>query len=204
MATPEVMLTPRLAEALAYAIALHRTQARKGTGIPYVAHLLAVCALVLEHGGSETQAIAALLHDAVEDQGGEPTRREIECRFGPKVAEIVAACSDTDEYPKPPWRRRKERYIREVRTAAPTVRLVSAADKLHNARAILNDYRVLGESLWQRFNAGPADILWYYRSLAQAFDGDDLPSVLVAELRRTVDAIDTLVNHAAAREGGER
>jgi len=191
MSPPDVILTPRLAEALNYAIELHRTQARKGTSIPYVSHLLAVCGLVLEHGGSETQAIAALLHDAVEDQGGEATHAEIKQRFGNDVADIVLACSDTAEQPKPPWRERKERYIQELRKAPQAVLLVSAADKLHNARATLTDYRAQGETLWERFNAGPDEIIWYYTSLASVFTEAGAPGLLVDELRRTIETLKT-------------
>lgn len=186
---PDTLLTPKLAEALDYAITLHRYQARKGSGIPYVSHLLSVCALVLEHGGTETEAIAALLHDAAEDQGGYETLEEIKSRFGEAVADIVLACSDSITEPKPPWRERKEAYISHVRNADSSVALVSAADKLHNARAILADYRVLGDDLWQRFNAGPEDIQWYYSSLARAFGETQAPDALVADLKNTVETL---------------
>ena len=164
-------LTNRFREALAYAFDLHRKQPRKGTQIPYVAHLLAVAALALEHSATEDEAIAALLPDAVEDQGGPPTAAAIRQRFGDAVADIVEACSDTEETPKPPWRSRKERYIAHVAGASPSVRLVSACDKLHNARAILGDLRALGEPLWGRFNAeaGRSGVLWYYCALVDAF-----------------------------------
>src|SRR6266480_7081738 len=137
-------LTSRFEEAITFATQLHAKQLRKGTTIPYIAHLLAVTALVLENGGSEDEAIAALLHDAIEDQGGAATREEIRRRFGNMVVAIVDGCTDAEVVPKPPWRGRKEAYISHLRQASPAVRLISAADKLHNARTILADYRVLG------------------------------------------------------------
>ena len=142
----------RFEDALRYAARTHARQWRKGTTIPYITHLLAVAAIVGEHGGTETEVIAALLHDAVEDQGGAPRLQEIRERFGDEVAAIVQECSDTDRTPKPPWRERKEAYIEHLAGAAPSARLVSAADKLHNARAILADYRERGDALWSRFN----------------------------------------------------
>ena len=153
----------RFQEALSYAVGLHAEQRRKLSGEPYVAHLLAVAALVMEHGGNEEEAIAALLHDAVEDQGGLATREEIRRRFGDAVAAIVDGCTDTTETPKPPWRRRKEAYIARLRDASTSVRLVAAADKLHNARSILREYRRLGESLWGHFHGGREGTLWYFR-----------------------------------------
>jgi (p)ppGpp synthase/HD superfamily hydrolase len=165
---PQV-LTNRFAEAFAYAEALHSRQIRKGTRIPYVSHLMSVAALVLEDGGDEDEAIAGLLHDAVEDQGGQPTLDEIRRRFGERVARIVWGCTDSDVVPKPPWRERKERYVAHIREAEPEVRRVSSADKLHNARSILADYRVLGDELWSRFTASKDETLWYYRSLVEAF-----------------------------------
>src|ERR1051325_12202408 len=129
-------LTSRFEDALSFAARLHSGQLRKGTAIPYVSHLLAVASVALEHGADEDEAIAALLHDAVEDQGGAPTREEIRRRFGDRVVEIVDGCTDAETVPKPPWRERKERYIAHVAEASPSVRLVSASDKLHNARSI--------------------------------------------------------------------
>ena len=147
-------LTRRFDEALVYATHLHEGTFRKETSIPYVSHLLAVCARVLEDGGSEDEAIAALLHDAVEDAGGRERLGAIRARFGERVAAIVAGCSDTDQSPKPPWRERKERYIGHLKTEADASTLrVSLADKLHNARAILRDHRAMGEAIWGRFNS---------------------------------------------------
>ena len=147
------MLSEKFDDALAYAARLHRQQTRKGSAIPYVAHLLAVCSLVIEHGGSEDQAIAALLHDAAEDQGGETILGEIRARYGPAVAEIVADCTDAWTEPKPAWRPRKEAYLAALPSKPRGSLLVSLADKTHNAGAILGDYRRMGEALWDRFNA---------------------------------------------------
>ena len=175
----------RFADALAYATLLHDGQLRKGTYIPYVSHLLAVAGLVLEHGGGDDEAIAALLHDGPEDQGGETVLAGIRARFGDRVADIVAACSDTFETPKPPWKARKQAYIAAIAGKSDGARLVSAADKLHNARAILADLRVLGPALWERFNAGRDDILWYYGALCDAFEAHGA-TPLTGELRRVV------------------
>ena len=191
-------LSPRFDNALAVARQLHAGQVRKGTEIPYASHLLAVAAIVLEHGGGEDEAIAALLHDAVEDRGGAATRGEIRQRFGEGVAAIVDGCSDADTVPKPPWRERKEAYVAHVAAAPPPVRLVSAADKLHNARALLADYRQLGEALWGRFNGGRMGTLWYYRALADAFGAAER-TPLTEELERTVAELERL---AAIRADG--
>jgi (p)ppGpp synthase/HD superfamily hydrolase len=162
-------LSKRFEEAFCYAAALHAEQKRKGTDIPYITHLMAVCALVLEQGGDEDQAIAALLHDAVEDQGGKPTLDEIRRRFGERVARLVEGCTDADTIPKPPWRRRKEEYIEHLQTAPPEVLIIVLADKIHSARAILRDYRAIGDKVWQRFKGGKEGTLWYYRALAATF-----------------------------------
>ncbi|MEA4906341.1 MAG: HD domain-containing protein [Chloroflexi bacterium] len=164
-----VVLTPRFEKALLYSLHLHAGQLRKGSDVPYIAHLLSVAGIVLENGGNEDEAIAALLHDAVEDQGGKNTLREIAERFGEQVAGIVAGCSDADVIPKPPWRERKEAYIAHLFSANASVRLVSAADKLHNVRSIIQDYRELGEALWERFRGGREGTLWYYHALVNVF-----------------------------------
>jgi GTP pyrophosphokinase len=180
-------LKHRFEDAVIFATGLHATQLRKGTSIPYAAHLLAVASVVLEDGGDEDQTIAALLHDAVEDQGGPATLEAIRTRFGERVAGIVHGCTDADTIPKPPWQERKQRYLEHLRHAPREVLRVSAADKLHNARAILTDYRTLGDALWARFNpeAGQDNILWYYRALADIFR-DRSPGPLSAELGRVV------------------
>jgi (p)ppGpp synthase/HD superfamily hydrolase len=187
--TGALPLSPRFVEALAYATEVHAGQARKGTTVPYVAHVLGVCALVLEDGGGEDEAIAALLHDAVEDGGGLPVLEEIRRRFGDRVAEIVWACSDTADVPKPPWKERKARYVAHVRGAGADARRVSCADKLHNARSILRDYRLEGERLWERFNAPPDEQLWYYRALVEAFQQPGR-TPLVDELARVVGQLE--------------
>lgn len=184
-------LSARFEEALVFATRLHAGQTRKGTTIPYISHLLAVTAIVLEHGGNEDEAIAALLHDSIEDQGGATTREEIRRRFGDRVVEIVDGCTDTDVMPKPPWRVRKEAYIAHISAAPAAVRLVSTADKLHNARAILEDYRVVGEALWKRFNGGKEGTLWYYRSVVDALRKAGT-TPLIEELDRVVSEIECL------------
>ncbi len=188
----------RFEDALVYAARLHRNQVRKGTTIPYITHLLAVAAIVGEHGGGEEEVIAALLHDAVEDQGGAATLADIRTRFGDRVAAIVAGCSDTAAVPKPPWRERKERYIAHLARATPAVRLVSAADKLHNARAILADLRAQGDAIWARFNGGRAGTLWYYRVLVGALRAAGA-TPLVEELDRVVGDIE---RHAGVADAG--
>ncbi len=179
------LLSPRFERALVLANRLHARQKRKGTDIPYIAHLMTVAGLVLEAGGDEDMAIGALLHDAVEDQGGKPTLRMIRQRFGKRVADIVAGCTDSDTDPKPPWRHRKESYIAHLRHASPEVRLVSAADKLHNARSVLSDYRKLGEALWPRFSGRRDGTLWYYHTLVETLRAAGSNSV-VDELGRVV------------------
>ncbi len=189
-------LTSRFEEALVYAAHLHAGQQRKATEIPYVAHLLSVTALVLEDGGDEDQAIAALLHDAVEDQGGLPTLDEIRCRFGDRVADFVDACTDTYETPKPPWRGRKETYIARLRLASPEVRRISLADKLHNARTILAALSQGKHDIWARFNGGEEGTLWYYHTLVEVYrhTGDDW---MTNELARTVEEMTRRAGEAA-------
>jgi (p)ppGpp synthase/HD superfamily hydrolase len=196
--TPSPMLGPRFASALSYAATLHATQLRKGTKTPYVSHLLAVAALAIEYGANEDEAIAALLHDSIEDQGGDEVRRRITALFGPVVAEIVEGCTDTDQMPKPPWRERKERYISHVRNTSPSVRLVSMCDKLHNARSLIMDLRGKRADLWSRFSAGRDETCWYYRQLLTAFRdalSRDTPSSLrmgelLEELESTVTSLE--------------
>lgn len=186
------MLTDRFSQALSLAQQLHATQVRKGTDIPYIGHLLAVTSLVIENGGDEDEAIAALLHDAVEDQGGAQTLEKIRRQFGERVAEIVLGCTDTDQIPKPPWRARKEAYIEHVRHASKSIQLVSLADKVHNARSILADYRIHNDAIWSRFHGGQTGTLWYYRALIDAFQANG-HQPLVAELDRVVAEIEQLI-----------
>lgn len=199
---PNPILSERFADALAYMVYLHARHARKATRIPYIGHLLSVAGLVLDDGGSEDEAIAALLHDAVEDQGGEATLAEIQRRYGERVAGIVRACSDTTVKPKPPWRERKVAYLAHLKQTTPEALHVSLADKLHNARATLADYRALGEGLWGRFNAPRDDTLWYYRELVNAFRDTKCDSPMLYELQRVVAEIEQLAaakRHDAAR-----
>lgn len=160
------MLSERFDQALVWASELHREQWRKGGKVPYIAHLLAVTALVLEGGGDEDEAIAALLHDAVEDQGGPPTRAAIEERFGPRVAAIVEGCTDTDQIPKPPWRGRKSAFLRRLASADASVQLVVTADKIHNTTSTLHDLRAEGPAVWDRFR-GRENALWYYNAVLE-------------------------------------
>lgn len=184
-------LSERFSEALVYACTLHREQVRKGANTPYIAHLLSVCGLAIENGGDEDQAIAAVLHDAIEDQGGTATEVEIRLRFGDRVGDIVRGCTDSDITPKPPWRARKEAYIAHLAHTSNDVRFVSCCDKLHNARAIVQDFRAHGDEVWDRFTAGRDGVLWYYRSLANAFLAfGNTP--LTLELARTVDLMEQL------------
>jgi GTP pyrophosphokinase len=162
-------LTARFAEAFLYAHEVHASQTRKGTGSPYIGHLIGVASIVLDDGGSEDEAIGALLHDAAEDQGGRPRLADIRSRFGDAVARIVEDCTDSWETPKRPWTERKQAYIQHARSlAAPSLR-VSAADKVHNTYAILRDLRNVGEQVWDRFSAPPDDVVSYYESLVRAY-----------------------------------
>jgi 8-oxo-dGTP pyrophosphatase MutT (NUDIX family) len=176
-----VMLSDRFEQALQFAAATHRTQIRKGSGIPYMGHLLGVCSLVIEDGGSEDEAIGALLHDAAEDLGGQAMLDQISARFGAHVARIVEGCTDTLESPKPRWCERKRSYLEHLKCQPDSVLRVSLADKLFNARAILRDYLEVREALWPRFKAGREGQLWYYRQLADRFK-ELLPGRMAEEL----------------------
>ena len=190
-ATGKAQLGARFRDALAYAAEQHQHQRRKGGDIPYVAHLLGVASLVLEDGGSEDEAIAALLHDAVEDQDIAPA--EIAERFGSTVARIVEGCTDSDDWPKPPWRPRKEQFLERLRTQDPDVLRVVLADKLHNARATLWDYRLRGEELWRIFHGGMEGTLWYYRE-ALAIFRERHPGPMTDELERVVQELEGLIH----------
>lgn len=197
-------LTSRFEEALVYAARVHGRQIRKVADdekgrvpeVPYVAHLLAVASLVLEHGGGEDEAVAALLHDAIEDGGGPARREDIRFRFGDEVVRIVDACSDSEGEPKPPWEERKRAYLAHLAaTSDPSVRLVTSCDKLHNARAVLADYRALGAALWGRFNGGREGTLWYYRAIADEVARGG-PHAVASELGRAVTELEELVRAA--------
>jgi len=182
-------LGPRFLRAFDFAAEKHAGQTRKASRIPYIAHLMGVASLVLEFGGDEDLAIAALLHDVVEDCGGRPMLREVQRRFGRRVAKIVDGCTDSFTDPKPPWRERKETYIRHLKRADAATRLVSAADKLNNVRSILSDYREVGEAIWARFNGGREGTLWYYRALREEFHRRK-PNRLIGELELAVKELE--------------
>ncbi|WP_315720130.1 MULTISPECIES: HD domain-containing protein [unclassified Bradyrhizobium] len=173
-------------DALVYAAQLHRSQFRKGSNVPYIAHLLSVSSRVLSAGGSEVQAIAGLLHDAAEDQGGQPTLDVIRRRFGDGVADIVADCTDSWVEPKPLWRPRKEAYLAKLPDKPASSLLVSLADKVDNAEAIARDLDEVGEMVWQRFTGGKDGTIWYYQTLSNIFD-QALPGSLARQLARAVD-----------------
>lgn len=193
-------LGPRFLRAFLFAAERHAGQTRKASTIPYIAHLMGVVSLVLEGGGDEDLAIAALLHDVVEDCGGAPMLKEVRRRFGKRVAQIVDGCTDADTYPKPPWRERKETYIRHLKTADADTRLVSAADKLNNVRSILSDYRAIGESAWSRFNGGREGTLWYYRTLLDVFLGHKRNRI-TRDLELAVSELDSLARGKAILGG---
>jgi (p)ppGpp synthase/HD superfamily hydrolase len=185
--------SPRFQQAFSYACDLHAKQKRKGKDVPYISHLMGVAAIVLEHGGTEDEAIAALLHDAVEDQ--DATFEEIAKRFGDEVALIVRGCTNVETGPDSEWRGGQEKYFTQLSESGPSVWLVAKADKLYNARNILDDYRNVGESLWKRFMGGKDGTLWYYRTLSKTFREID-PSPLADELSRVVSELEQLVREA--------
>jgi (p)ppGpp synthase/HD superfamily hydrolase len=187
--TPKPILGDRFVEALAYAVELHGGQARKATVIPYLSHLLAVCSLVLEDGGTEDEAIAALLHDGPEDQGGQKVLDEIDKRFGDGVASMVDGLSDTLDEAKPPWRPRKEAYLARLRDEHAAVLRVSLGDKVHNLSSISTDHLQIGDELWGRFNAGREDQGWYYRSLLGVYEQRLPDSRNLPEFRRLVSEV---------------
>jgi (p)ppGpp synthase/HD superfamily hydrolase len=198
-----VKLGSSFSQAFDFAFEKHAGQTRKASSVPYIAHLMGVAALVLEFGGDEDMAIAALLHDVVEDCGGAPMLKEIKRRFGSRVAKIVDGCTDSDACPKPPWRERKEAYIHHLKTADAETRLVSAADKLHNVRAIVADYREVGELVWERFSGGREGTLWYYRTLLEEFLRHR-PNRLIRELELTVCELESLAQRDATRSSSQQ
>ena len=182
-------LSRRFDEAFAYAHDVHGPQTRKGTGAPYVGHLMGVASIVIDDGGTEDEAIAALLHDAPEDCGGRERLADIRARFGDAVAKIVEDCTDSFDTPKPPWRERKQKYAEHARSLPPSSLRVSAADKVHNTYAILRDLRNTGERVWERFSAGPDYVLSYYQSLVRSYR-EAGGGRLVDELDRIVRGIE--------------
>jgi (p)ppGpp synthase/HD superfamily hydrolase len=198
-----VKLGPRFLRAFNFAAKKHAGQTRKASTIPYIAHVMGVASLVLEFGGDEDMAIAALLHDVVEDCGGAPMLKEIRRRFGSRVAKIVDGCTDSDTEPKPPWRERKESYIHHLKDADAETRLVSAADKLNNVRSILSDYREVGESVWQRFRGGRDGTLWYYRALLEELLRGK-PNRLIRELELAVRELEATAGVAGLQKSVPR
>jgi (p)ppGpp synthase/HD superfamily hydrolase len=188
------MLSHRFVQAFEYTFELHALQMRKGTTVPYLTHLMSVAAMVLENGGDEDQAIAGLLHDAVEDQGGLETLATIRGRFGDRVARIVEGCTDATTIPKPPWRDRKEKYLAHLVQADADVQLVSLVDKLHNARTLILDLQSVGPTVWTRFNGGKEGTVWYYRALADFYYGKN-PLSVTNELNRIVAEIEQFGNN---------
>jgi (p)ppGpp synthase/HD superfamily hydrolase len=182
-------LTSRFDEALRYAREVHAGQSRKGVPVPYLSHLLGVASIVLDDGGTEDEAIAALLHDAPEDCGGRPRLEDIRSKFGDAVARIVEDCTDSWETPKKPWAERKQAYAEHARRLPPSSLRVSAADKVHNTYALLRDLRNEGESVWSRFNAGADDVISYYQSLVRSYR-EAGGGKLVEELARIVRGIE--------------
>ena len=191
-------LGERLQRAFRYAAEKHAGQTRKQTAVPYLSHLMAVSSLVLEAGGDEDLAIAALLHDVVEDCGGVPRLREVKKMFGPRVARIVEGCTDSFGEPKPQWIDRKKDYLREVKHADAETRLVSASDKLHNVRTILADYRKDGEAIWKRFSGKKEGTLWYYRALSDEFQRRG-PNRITRELEIAVVELEREVSSGVPR-----
>ena len=204
---PKPVLTDRFAQAFAFASIVHASQTRKGTTIPYVSHVIGVASLVLEHGADEDTAIAALLHDAPEDQGGYAMLAQIKARFGERVEQIVEACSDTFEHPKPKWPKRKEAYLAHLADADIATCIVSVADKVHNARAILHDLRNVGVGVFDRFGATQEQVGWYYGSLAHVLHrrlaGEEAVALAVA-LRHAIDEIAAHKGCALFAAGVER
>ena len=190
-----MLLSPRFENALTYASIVHAGHLRKTSQIPYLSHLLAVAALVLEYGGDEDEAIAALLHDAVEDAGGQPRLADIRQRFGERVAEIVWGCTDADTTPKPPWQARKETYINHLKHASRSTLLVSCCDKLHNSRTIVADLRIHGDEVWKKFAGKRDGSLWYYSALLAEYQRLNVHKPLVEELARTVETMQSLAGN---------
>jgi len=195
-----IKLGPRFERAFLFAKEKHAGQTRKASTIPYIAHLMGVASLALEYGGDEDIAIAALLHDVVEDCGGTAMLKEVKRRFGSRVAKIVEGCTDSDSLPKPPWRERKNTYLRHLKSADAETRLVSAADKLNNVRSILSDYREVGELIWERFNGGREGTLWYYRALLEEFQRG-APNRLVREFELAVRELEVKARNGKSGAG---
>ena len=189
------MMSERFVGAVEFANELHGDQFRKGTTVPYISHLLVVSGIVLQHGGGEDEAIAAFLHDTVEDCGGKPVLERIRQHFGEKIADLVDGCSETDIQPKPPWFERKKGYIESIRSASPSVRLISCADKIHNASSIISEYRQVGEKVWDRFKANKTETLWFYSCLIAAMQASGENRPILNELILVVNELKELVEN---------
>lgn len=192
LSAPTVILTSRFLDAMNYANKHHALQTRKAGNIAYISHPIGVAGLIIEARGDEDQAIGGLLHDVAEDCGGEPRLTEIKKKFGPRVEAIVRGCSDSltaREEDKAPWRERKESYISHLYSATEDTLLVTAADKLHNARAIVTDLDVSGSIVWERFNSAPEDIIWYYKSVFAALEMGGVTSILLSPLSTSIEAM---------------
>ncbi len=186
-----MILNERIERALIFAASKHAGQTRKGSEVPYITHPVAVALLVHEHGGTENQVVAALLHDTVEDCGGLPVLEEIRERFGEAVADMVRAMTDSLDRERESWRERKQRALDTFTTVGASVRLVAVCDKLHNVRSILADYERIGAQIWERFRGGKEGSLWYYRSLLDALHSDGAPAPFT-DLERAVVRLEAL------------
>jgi (p)ppGpp synthase/HD superfamily hydrolase len=196
MTDKEFFLSPRLYEAVQLTVDLFGRDARKSSVVPALSHLFSVCALVQLDGGDEDEAIAGLLHDTLEDKPQLITREEIQKRFGDRVLEIIEVSTDTPQNyhggPKPPWRDRKQSYLDHTRKTDPALLRVTVADKVDNLRAILADHQRIGGELWQRFNAGQADQVWYYQEAVKAYEIAGFQSPMLTELTRMVRELSAL------------
>lgn len=192
MSQDQIGLSARFTQAFAYAQQLHANQYRKGGSIPYLSHLMSVAALVLEDNGTEEDAIAALLHDAVEDQGGVETLEHIRGQFGDTIAGYVDALSDARGTPKPPWRQRKLQYFQQLRKAPPSVLHIAISDKLHNARSIVLDSEGYGDRIWERFKTGKSGTIWYYRTFMQLCQEQGCTSRHLPELSLVVSRLESI------------
>lgn len=184
---------PRMGDAAAFVVDKFKHKVRKQTTIPYVTHLFAVAASVGEHGGDEEQIIAALLHDVLEDIP-EVSEADLRARFGPRVADFVVALSDTVVTPKPPWKPRKETYLAKLRDETADLKLISAADKLHNCNSILRDHRVIGDAIFERFSVPMHETLWYFREVLDAL-GTGWSHPILEELREAVHDLHRAAQH---------
>ena len=187
------MMSERFVGAVEFANELHGDQIRKGTTVPYISHLLIVSGIVLQHGGSEDEAIGALLHDTVEDCGGKPVMDRIHKRFGDKIVDLVDGCSEKDIQPKPPWLERKKSYIENIKSSTPSVRLITCADKIHNASSIILEYRKVGEKVWDRFKGNKTETLWFYSSFIEAMQAAGENRPILNELILVVNELEELI-----------